>query len=221
MNCDDILRENIGRNYNMNKKLLVLIFSIVVGTLSFALSPGTYATFKTSMGDIVCELYPNQAPNTVANFIGLAKGTKKWTDPRTGKEQTKALYSGTIFHRVIPNFMIQGGDPMGNGRGGPGYRFKDEFHPSLRHSTPGILSMANSGPNTNGSQFFITHRPTPWLDNKHAVFGKVVQGMDIVVKIGNVKQDRRNRPLTDVILKSIEINEVKKGSKGKKSSKKK
>jgi peptidyl-prolyl cis-trans isomerase A (cyclophilin A) len=164
-----------------------------------------YATFKTSMGDIVIHLYEDKAPNTVANFVGLATGTKEWTDPRTGEKVKKPLYNGTIFHRVIPGFMIQGGDPLGRGTGGPGYRFADEFHKELRHSKPGILSMANSGPNTNGSQFFITHVPTPHLDNRHSVFGEVVKGQEVVVAIGNVPKGPGDRPQKDVVLQEVVI----------------
>jgi peptidyl-prolyl cis-trans isomerase A (cyclophilin A) len=190
------------------KKLVVGLLFIGLMNLGVAetvLEPGTYAVFKTSMGDITCKLFIEKAPNTVKNFIDLAEGNKLWTNPKTGKKVKTPLYSGTIFHRVIPNFMIQGGDPLGNGRGGPGYRFADEFHKSLQHDGPGILSMANSGPNTNGSQFFITHRATPWLNNRHTVFGKVVKGLDLVFKIGNVKKDRRDRPEKEVLLKKVEI----------------
>ncbi len=164
-----------------------------------------HATFKTSMGNIVALLYEDKAPKTVENFVGLATGTKEWTDPKTGQKVKRPLYNGTIFHRVIPNFMIQGGDPLGTGRGGPGYKFDDEFNPTLRHNKPGILSMANSGPNTNGSQFFITTVPTPHLDNRHSVFGEVVQGLDVVVAIGNVPRGPNDRPLKDVVLKEIVI----------------
>jgi peptidyl-prolyl cis-trans isomerase A (cyclophilin A) len=141
----------------------------------------TYATFKTSLGDIVVKLFPEKAPKTVENFVGLAEGTKEWKDPRSGQMVKKPLYDGTVFHRVIPQFMIQGGDPLGNGTGGPGYKFADEFHKELKHGGPGVLSMANSGPNTNGSQFFITHVPTPWLDNKHSIFGQVIEDTQKVV----------------------------------------
>ena len=150
-----------------------------------------YATFKTSMGDIVVQLLPEKAPITVANFVGLAEGTKEWTDPRSGQKQTgKPLYDGTIFHRVIPDFMIQGGDPLGTGTGGPGYRFQDEIGPDNKFSKPGLLAMANAGPGTNGSQFFIPEVPTPWLDKGHTIFGEVVKGGDLVPKItraGNSK----------------------------------
>ena len=164
-----------------------------------------YATLKTSMGDIVIQLFDDKAPKTVANFVGLASGTKEWTDSKTGEKMKKPLYNGTIFHRVIPGFMIQGGDPLGNGTGGPGFRFEDEFQPDLRHSKAGILSMANAGPNTNGSQFFITHQPTPFLDNKHSVFGEVFKGQEIVIAIGNVPRDPRDRPIKDVVIKEVVI----------------
>jgi peptidyl-prolyl cis-trans isomerase A (cyclophilin A) len=164
-----------------------------------------YATLKTSMGDIVIQLFDDKAPKTVANFVGLASGTKEWIDPKTGEKVKRPLYNGTIFHRVIPGFMIQGGDPLGNGTGSPGYRFEDEFSPDLRHSKGGILSMANAGPNTNGSQFFITLAPTPHLDNRHSVFGTVIKGQEIVVAIGNVSRDFRDRPIKDVVLKEIVI----------------
>jgi len=150
-----------------------------------------YATFKTSMGDIVVKLLPEKAPITVENFVGLAEGTKEWTDPRSGQKQTGTpLYDGTVFHRVIPDFMIQGGDPLGTGTGGPGYRFQDEIGPDNKFSKPGLLAMANAGPGTNGSQFFITEVPTPWLDKGHTIFGEVVKGGDLVPKItrtGNAK----------------------------------
>lgn len=164
-----------------------------------------YATLKTSMGDIVVQLYEDKAPKTVANFVDLATGAKEWTDPKTREKVKRPLYNGTIFHRVIPGFMIQGGDPLGNGTGGPGYKFEDEFHPDLKHSKVGILSMANAGPNTNGSQFFITVKPTPWLDNRHSVFGEVVKGQNIVDAIANAPRDARDRPRKDVVLKEVII----------------
>jgi cyclophilin family peptidyl-prolyl cis-trans isomerase len=153
------------------------------------------AIFETTAGNITCTLFPAQAPLTVANFIGLATGTKDWKDPKTGKTmQGVPLYNGTIFHRVIPNFMIQGGDPIGNGQGDPGYSFKDEFSPSLTFDQPGRLAMANSGPNTNGSQFFITDVPTPHLNGKHTIFGQC-QDLDVVKKIARMAADpRNNRP---------------------------
>ena len=151
------------------------------------------ARFQTSMGDFKIELYSDLAPNTVSNFVSLAK---------------KNFYDGVIFHRVIDNFMIQGGDPTGTGRGGPGYMIPDEFGEGLKHDAPGILSMANAGPNTGGSQFFITLVPTPWLDGHHAIFGHVVDGMKVVEKIGHVKTDKQNnRPVEDVVIKTITIEE--------------
>jgi len=164
-----------------------------------------YATLKTSMGDIVIQLFDDKAPKTVANFVDLATGTKEWTDPKTREKVKRPLYNGTIFHRVIPGFMIQGGDPLGNGTGGPGYRFEDEFQPELKHSKPGMLSMANAGPNTNGSQFFITQKPTPWLDGKHSVFGEVVKGQNTVDAIINAPRDLRDRPMKDVVIQEVVI----------------
>ena len=149
-----------------------------------------YATFKTSLGDIVVKLLPEKAPKTVENFVGLAEGKKEWKDPRTGQMVKKPLYDGTVFHRVIPGFMIQGGDPLGTGTGGPGYKFADEIGPDNKFDRPGLLAMANAGPNTNGSQFFITEVPTPWLNGKHTIFGEVVKGFDLVPKVaaaGNAK----------------------------------
>jgi peptidyl-prolyl cis-trans isomerase A (cyclophilin A) len=149
-----------------------------------------YATFKTSMGDIVVKLLPERAPKTVENFVGLAEGTREWTDPRSGQKVKTPLYDGTVFHRVIPQFMIQGGDPLGTGTGGPGYRFADEIGPENRFDKPGKLAMANAGPNTNGSQFFVTEVPTPHLDRLHTIFGETVKGQDLVAKIaraGNAK----------------------------------
>ena len=157
--------------------------------------PGLYAVFETSMGRIVCRLFEKEAPKTVANFVGLSEGTKEWTDPKTGQKVTRRFYDGLTFHRVIPDFMIQGGDPLGNGTGGPGYRFEDEFHPTLHHDQPGRLSMANAGPGTNGSQFFITEVPTPWLDNKNTIFGQVVEGMDLVKPIARAPKDRKSTRL--------------------------
>ncbi len=158
-----------------------------------------YATFQTSMGTIVVKLFTADAPKTVENFVGLATGAKGWKDPNSGQQQdNKPLYDGTLFHRVIPNFMIQGGDPLGTGTGGPGYKFEDEFQSGKTFDKPGILAMANSGPNTNGSQFFITEVPTPHLNNHHTIFGEVVKGMDIVIAITHAPAPgtRPNPPIT-------------------------
>ncbi|MGB9599017.1 MAG: peptidylprolyl isomerase [Myxococcota bacterium] len=163
------------------------------------------ARIITSMGDINCELFPDKAPKTVANFIGLAEGTKEWLVPGTNQWVKKPLYSGTIFHRVIPNFMIQGGDPLGNGTGGPGYEFEDEFSEDLKFDVAGRLAMANAGPNTNGCQFFITERPTPHLNNRHTIFGQCKE-IDIVKAIARVERDPSNdRPKSDVVIKEIKI----------------
>lgn len=168
------------------------------------------AIFDTSMGKIEVKLFPKSAPKTVANFIGLASGTKEWKDPKTGQMVTgKSLYTGTIFHRVIEDFMIQGGDPLGTGTGGPGYRFEDEFDSSLNFSEPYMLAMANSGPATNGSQFFITVVPTTWLNNKHTIFGKVTKGKEIVDAIVGADTLPGDKPTKDIVLKNIEIVEEK------------
>ena len=154
-----------------------------------------HATFQTSLGDIVVRLLPEKAPKTVENFLGLAEGTREWTDPRSGKKAKVPLYDGTLFHRVIPQFMIQGGDPLGTGTGGPGYRFADEIGPDNKFDRPGLLAMANAGPNTNGSQFFITEVPTPHLNRGHTIFGEVVKGGELVAQIaragnGKVKLEK-------------------------------
>lgn len=161
------------------------------------------ATIKTNQGDITVRLFEEQVPRTVANFVALATGTVEWND--RGKKTTRPLYSNTIIHRVIPEFMIQIGCPLGNGTGGPGYRFADEIDPSLKHDKPGVLSMANAGPNTNGSQFFITEVPTPWLDGKHAVFGEIVDesALEIVKKIARLPRDMRDKPREDVKVAEI------------------
>jgi peptidyl-prolyl cis-trans isomerase A (cyclophilin A) len=165
-----------------------------------------HAHFTTSEGSFAIRLFEQEAPTTVANFVGLAEGTKEFTDPRTGKKATRPFYNGLIFHRVIDGFMVQGGDPLGTGTGGPGYTFKDEFHPKLRHDKPGILSMANAGPGTNGSQFFITLAATPWLDNRHSVFGEVVEGMDVVRRIGSTPTSKPgDRPIKPITVEAIEI----------------
>ena len=173
-----------------------------------ALKSGVSAKFVTTEGSFTIQLFDEEAPVTVANFVGLAEGSREWTDPRTGKKSNQPYYDGIIFHRVISGFMIQGGDPLGRGTGGPGYTFKDEFSPKRRHSKPGILSMANSGPNTNGGQFFITLAPTPWLDGKHSVFGEVVEGMDVIEKIGKTKTRPGDRPATDIVITSVTIERV-------------
>jgi peptidyl-prolyl cis-trans isomerase A (cyclophilin A) len=168
--------------------------------------PGTYATFKTTQGTIVCELFEQHAPQTVANFIGLAEGTKEWN---SHSKKGAKLYDGTVFHRVIPNFMIQGGDPEGTGMGGPGYKFADETKGSPHHfQKPGKLAMANAGPNTNGSQFFITVTDTSWLTGQHTIFGEVVEGYDIVEKIATVPTASQDRPRTAVVLESVTIERI-------------
>ena len=165
-----------------------------------------YAHFTTSEGKFTIQLFDQDAPKTVENFVGLASGTKEWTDPRTGRKGTAPYYNGTVFHRVIDGFMIQGGDPLGQGTGGPGYKFADEFHPKRRHGKAGVLSMANSGPNTNGGQFFITLAATPWLDDKHSVFGEVVEGMDVVKKIGSTPTSKPgDRPVKPITVQSVKI----------------
>ena len=166
------------------------------------------ATLRTSQGTVVVRLFPDHAPKTVRNFVELAEGGRQWTDPGTGQATTGKLYDGTIFHRVIPNFMIQGGDPLGNGTGGPGYRFGDEFHPDLVFNRPYLLAMANAGPGTNGSQFFITTVPTPHLNHKHTIFGEVIEGQDVVDRISHTATDARDRPVSDVVLESVEIEET-------------
>jgi peptidyl-prolyl cis-trans isomerase A (cyclophilin A) len=165
-----------------------------------------FAHFTTSEGNFSARLFDAETPKTVANFAGLAEGTLEWTDPRTGRKVKQPYYDGTIFHRVIADFMIQGGDPLGQGTGGPGFTFADEFNAKLRHSKPGILSMANRGPNTNGGQFFITLVPTPWLDNKHSVFGEIAEGMDVVEKIGRTATTKpADRPVKPITIQSVTI----------------
>jgi peptidyl-prolyl cis-trans isomerase A (cyclophilin A) len=168
--------------------------------------PGTYATFNTSEGTIVCRLFEKDAPKTVQNFLDLTEGKREWKHPSTGKKSSDRLYDGTIFHRVIPNFMIQGGDPAGTGFGGPGYQFEDETRNSPhKFDKPGKLAMANAGPNTNGSQFFFTVAPTQWLTGKHTIFGEVVEGQEIADKIANAPRGRNDRPNKDVVLQSVVI----------------
>ena len=165
------------------------------------------ATLHTTLGDIVIELFPNHAPKTVENFVGLATGIKEWSDPRTGKKSNEKLYDGTIFHRVISGFMIQGGDPLGKGIGGPGYQFADEFHGELQFDRPYILAMANSGPGTNGSQFFITVAATTWLNRKHTIFGEVKDAASqaVVDKIATTPTGAQDKPVTPVVINSVTI----------------
>ena len=172
------------------------------------MEPGIYARFDTTEGPFTIRLFEKEAPQTVANFVGLADGSKEWKDPATGERKKTPYYDGVVFHRVINGFMIQGGDRLGQGTGGPGYTFADEFHPSLRHDRAGILSMANAGPNTNGSQFFITLGPTPHLDRRHSVFGEVVDGLDVVRRIGAVPTGRQDRPVKAVVMTKVTIERV-------------
>jgi len=172
------------------------------------LEPGLYAIFETSMGDITCRLFPDKTPMTVENFVGLATGQKEWTHPRTGEKKKSNFYDGLIFHRVIPDFMIQTGCPIGTGTGGPGYTFKDEIVPDLKYDRPGLLGMANRGPSTNGSQFFITEVATPWLNGKHTIFGEVVDGMDVVKKIARVPTGAMDKPVKDVVINTVTIKRV-------------
>jgi len=169
-------------------------------------TPGVYATFDTSEGTIVCRLFESEAPITVKNFIELAEGSREWTHPTTHAKSSQPLFNGTIFHRVIPDFMVQGGDPTGTGMGGPGYKFQDETKGSPhKFDKAGKLAMANSGPNTNGSQFFITVAPTPWLTGNHTIFGEVVEGQDVADKITKLPRNRQDKPDKDVVLNSVKI----------------
>jgi peptidyl-prolyl cis-trans isomerase A (cyclophilin A) len=166
----------------------------------------TTATFVTSEGTFTARLMPDHAPITVANFVDLATGKREWRDPRDGQRKSEPLYDGTVFHRIIPDFMIQGGDPEGTGRGGPGYRFEDECPPGgPSFDKPGLLAMANAGPNTNGSQFFVTVAKTPWLTGKHTIFGEITEGMDVVEAIAGTDTDASDRPTTDVVIERVEI----------------
>jgi peptidyl-prolyl cis-trans isomerase A (cyclophilin A) len=166
-----------------------------------------YATLNTTEGPILVQLFPDHAPKTVKNFVELAEGSREWTDPRTGTTEAKKLYDGTVFHRVIPNFMIQGGDPLGTGTGGPGYQFGDEVHPDLSFDRPYLLAMANAGPGTNGSQFFITVAPTAWLTGKHTIFGEVADqaSRDVVDRIAATQTGRGDRPTTDQTIQSVDV----------------
>ena len=173
------------------------------------LKPGLYAILETTLGEITCVLFPDKAPKTVENFVGLAMGTKEFVDSKTRQRAKGKYYEGLTFHRVIPDFMIQGGCPQGTGTGGPGYNFEDEFVKGLGFDRPGKLAMANAGPNTNGSQFFITAAATPWLNNHHTIFGEVVKGQEVVEKISTVPRDRQDRPRTPVVMNAVRIVEVK------------
>jgi peptidyl-prolyl cis-trans isomerase A (cyclophilin A) len=163
------------------------------------------ATLETTQGRVVVRLFPDHAPKTVANFVELAEGSRQWTNPTSGQATNAKLYDGTIFHRVIPDFMIQGGDPLGTGTGGPGYKFADEIHPDLQFSKPYLLAMANAGPGTNGSQFFITTGATPWLNGRHTIFGEVIEGADVVDKISHVKTGSQDRPVENVVIESVTV----------------
>jgi peptidyl-prolyl cis-trans isomerase A (cyclophilin A) len=166
----------------------------------------TTATFTTSIGTFKVRLIPEHAPTTVSNFVDLATGKRQWRDPTSRQETTQPLYDGTVFHRVIPDFMIQGGDPEGTGRGGPGYNFEDECPPDgPTFDRPGLLAMANAGPNTNGSQFFVTVVATPWLNGKHTIFGEVIDGMDVVERISSVPTGAGDRPKEDIVLQHVEV----------------
>jgi len=197
----------------LSKRILALLILLALSTVAYSMGGKPkmpdilYAVFETNKGEIVCQLYPKEAPMTVKNFVMLAKGETEWTDPNSGDKVKKPLYNGTIFHRVIPDFMIQGGDPLGRGTGGPGYKFKDEIDEVLDFSNPGMLAMANSGPNTNGSQFFITVAPTPWLKGKHTIFGRVVKGQDVVDSISLVKRGANDMPVEPVVLEKVSIKE--------------
>lgn len=172
---------------------------------SLGLGKGLYAVFDTTLGEMIVKLEDEKTPETVKNFVGLATGEKEYTDPKTGKKSNEPFYDGTIFHRIIKDFMVQGGDRLGQGTGGPGYRFPDEFHATLKHTGPGILSMANAGPNTNGSQFFITLVATPWLDRRHSVFGHLVKGEDVLKKLGEVATGANDRPRQEVKINRLRI----------------
>jgi peptidyl-prolyl cis-trans isomerase A (cyclophilin A) len=198
---------------------LALVACLLAGTASAAAAASgkwtkkvesgkdLYATLKTSQGDIVVRLFSKDAPKTVANFVGLASGEKEWRDPKSADKTKKPLYDGTVFHRVIPDFMIQGGDPQGTGMGDPGYRFEDEFQSGRTFDKVGLLAMANAGPNSNGSQFFITTSMPTYLNNKHTIFGEVVSGYDVVTKIGGVPRDARDRPQTPVVINRVVLSD--------------
>ena len=186
------------------KKISAIVFTILLMVGIGSVHAET-AVIKTNLGNITCELYTKEAPNTVENFVGLATGTKEFNDPTTGKMVTRPFYNGLVFHRVISGFMIQGGDPLGNGTGGPGFQFNNE-NTNVSFNEPGVLAMANAGPNTNGSQFFITVAPTPSLEGSYNVFGKVISGQDVANKISKVPTNPEDKPITPVIIESITIN---------------
>jgi peptidyl-prolyl cis-trans isomerase A (cyclophilin A) len=188
----------------MRKHLSILTCLLMGGTMTVEAAK-TIAVIETSKGTITCELFDKQTPITVANFVDLATAKKEWTDPNSGQKKKSNFYDGLIFHRVIPNFMIQGGDPVGNGTGGPGYRFQDEIVPGLVFDKPGKLAMANAGPGTNGSQFFITVAPAPWLNGRHTIFGAVTAGYEVVEAISKVDRDAGDRPKTPVVVKKVTL----------------
>ena len=193
----------------MKKLLLVGLLAIAPASYGQDLDPGVYAHFETNQGDFSIELFEERAPRTVGNFILLATGGQSWRHPETGEvHEDTPFYDGLIFHRIIDGFMIQGGDPSGTGLGGPGYTFEDEFHAGLRHSREGMVSMANSGPDTNGSQLFITLAPVRNLDDVHSIFGEVVAGMDIVRRIGRVATGANDRPFADVTIEKVTVQRV-------------
>lgn len=163
------------------------------------------AVLRTTAGTFTVRLFPEHAPDTTRNFVELATGSRQWTDPRTGQQTRARLYDGTLFHRVIDGFIIQGGDPLGSGSGGPGYRFPDEFHPDLAFVRPYLLAMANAGPGTNGSQFFVTVAPAEWLTGRHTIFGEVIEGHDVVDAISKVETDEQDRPLSEIVLEAVAI----------------
>lgn len=209
----------MSKNIDVKKVFWIYLFAFLLAAFSFRADAKTdsktkttkkgkdmIAVFETSKGTFKVKLFADKAPKTVENFVGLAEGTKEWTDPKTGEKVKKPFYDGLTFHRVIKDFMIQGGCPLGTGTGGPGFRFEDEFPTGApKHDKPGILSMANAGPNTNGSQFFVTTVPTPWLDGRHTVFGEVVEGMDVVKSIENSKTGAMDRPSEPIVIKHLTI----------------
>jgi cyclophilin family peptidyl-prolyl cis-trans isomerase len=192
----------------MRSLFLLLAAAMLAAQTPPAREPGLYSVMTTSMGTITFLLYEKEAPLTVKNFVDLATGSKTWTDPRTKQKTRKPLYNGLTFHRVIPGFMIQGGDPLGNGMGDAGFEFKDEFHPTLRFDRPGRLAMANSGPNTNSCQFFVTEVPTPHLNNLHTIFGQVVNGQDLIGKMARVPRLGSDKPRTPIVIQSVKFERV-------------